>query len=118
MRKKAPYNKMGSQGRSHSFTSCQLFSDPGGEWQAPFAGEASSQNRAFLPMCVELPPWSLGCPPPGLQTGSGPGCAPGASGGACWGPSPGMRGFFGVAPGAPAIWVDGGYSNPQFTATR
>lgn len=103
--------------RSHSFTDCGLFSDPGGQWDAPFAGMVLSQQSAFLPMCVELPPWSLGCPPTALQGGSGPGCAAGGPG-ACWTQSPSLRDFYGVPPGSPAIWVDGGYANPQFTATR
>lgn len=113
-----PFLSAGVKMTGHPFTACGLFSDPGGEWEAPFAGEARTQALAFLPLCAQLPPWSLACPPPALQSGFGAGCAPGAPG-ACWGPSPSMKDFFGVPPGAPAIWVDGGApKNPQFTATR
>lgn len=89
---------------SHSFVACSLHSDPGSIDEAPFADVQMSDTRFFGPMCTSTSSFSLGCPPPALQGGSNYGCAPGRQG-TCWGPSPDMTCFFGVPPGAPAIWT-------------
>ena len=89
---------------SHSFISCDLHSDPGPIDEAPFANVPKSDTRFFGPMCLGTPSSSLGCPPVALQGGSNYGCAPGHQE-ACWDKSPDMTCFFGVPPGAPAIWT-------------
>jgi len=88
----------------HSFTTCPLRSDPGPIEQAPFSNAPVGDTMAFVSMCAGTPPFSLGCPPTLLQGGSGLGCASWGSG-PCWPESPSMECFFGVPPGAPAVWV-------------
>jgi hypothetical protein len=89
---------------AHSFVTCPLHSDPGPIDDAPFAEVPLSDTMAFVSMCAGTPASSLGCPPTRLQGGSGLGCASWDSG-PCWKESPDMRCFFGVPPGAPAIWT-------------
>lgn len=89
---------------SHSFTHCPLHSDPGAVEAAPFANTPPSDPRAFVSMCDNPPGGREGCPPVGLCSGSGLGCASGGEG-PCYDASPSMYCFFGVPPDAPAIWT-------------